>query len=107
MARDLQFDMPLEILATGQTSEHYHFLVSAKSEIQPQQRGRYTRQRNIMKRMTNQEWKEFLLEKPRPVIASVVRADGRPHATPVWVDMDGEQIIFTTGRDSLKGKALL
>ncbi len=60
-----------------------------------------------MPRMTNGEWKQFVLEKPRPAIAAVVRADGRPHATPVWIALDGDQIIFTTGRDSLKGKALL
>lgn len=60
-----------------------------------------------MTRMTSEECKQFLLDKPRPAIASVVRADGRPHATPIWIDMDGGQIVFTTGRDSLKGKALL
>src|SRR5438105_7674588 len=60
-----------------------------------------------MPRMTHEECKQFILEKPRPAIAAVVRADGRPHATPVWIDMDGDQFIFTTGRDSLKGKALL
>src|SRR5438874_9625959 len=59
-----------------------------------------------MKRMTYEECKQFLLEKPRPAVAAVVRADGRPHATPVWIDMDGDQIVFTTWHDSLKAKAL-
>ena len=58
-----------------------------------------------MERMTREECIQFLLEKPRPAIAAVVRADGRPHATPVWIDMDGEQVIFTTWHESLKGKA--
>lgn len=59
-----------------------------------------------MERMTYEECIQFLLEKPRPVITAVVRADGRPHATPVWIDVDGEQIIFTTWHEGLKAKAL-
>ncbi|MDQ6694041.1 MAG: PPOX class F420-dependent oxidoreductase [Chloroflexota bacterium] len=59
-----------------------------------------------MERMTYEECKQFLLEKPRPAIAAIVRADGSPHATPVWIDMDGDQVIFETSRESLKGRAL-
>lgn len=58
-----------------------------------------------MERMTREECILFLLEKPRPAVAAVVRADGRPHPTPVWIDMDGDQIIFTTWHESIKGKA--
>jgi PPOX class probable F420-dependent enzyme len=56
--------------------------------------------------MTDDEWKQFLREKPRPAKVAVVRADGRPHVTPAWIDFDGDDIVFTTGRDSIKGKAL-
>lgn len=56
--------------------------------------------------MSTEEWKRFVLEKPRPAVAAVTRANGSPHATPVWIDLDGDQIVFTTWRDSLKGKAL-
>lgn len=59
-----------------------------------------------MERMTREECIQFLLEKPRPAISAVVRADGRPHATPIWIEMDGDQIIFTTWHASIKGKAL-
>lgn len=59
-----------------------------------------------MERMTHEQCIQFLLERPRPAITAVVRADGRPHATPVWVDLDGEQIIFTTWHEGLKAKAL-
>ncbi len=59
-----------------------------------------------MANMTADECKQFILEKPRPAVAAVVRADGRPHASPIWIDLDGDDIIFTTGYDSLKGKAL-
>jgi PPOX class probable F420-dependent enzyme len=57
-------------------------------------------------KMTGEEWKRFVLEKPRPAVAAVTRADGRPHATPVWIDLDGERIVFTTWHESIKGRAL-
>jgi PPOX class probable F420-dependent enzyme len=60
-----------------------------------------------MQRMTDDEWKNFLTETPRTAKVAVVRADGRPHVTPAWIDLDGDRIVFTTARDSLKGKALL
>jgi PPOX class probable F420-dependent enzyme len=59
-----------------------------------------------MARMTAAECKAFILAKARPAVAAVVRADGRPHATPVWIALDGDQILFTTWHESLKGKAL-
>ena len=36
-----------------------------------------------------------------------MRADGAPHVAPVWVDLDGDQIVFTTSADTIKGKAIL
>jgi PPOX class probable F420-dependent enzyme len=56
--------------------------------------------------MTGDEWRRFVLEKPRPAVAAVTRPDGRPHATPVWIDLDGAEILFTTWHESAKGKAL-
>ena len=38
---------------------------------------------------------------------AVVRADGSPHVAPVWVDLDGDQIVFMTSADTIKGKAIL
>ena len=55
----------------------------------------------------SEECKQFILAKARPAVAAVVRADGRPHATPVWIALDGDRILFTTWHTSLKGKALL
>jgi PPOX class probable F420-dependent enzyme len=51
--------------------------------------------------------REFLAASP-PHTAKVatVRADGRPHVTPVWIALDGDDIIFTTHETSLKGQAL-
>jgi PPOX class probable F420-dependent enzyme len=36
-----------------------------------------------------------------------VRKDGRPHVAPVWFDLDGDEIVFTTWRDSVKGRTIL
>ena len=38
---------------------------------------------------------------------AVVRADGSPHVAPVWVDLDGDDIVFMTSADTVKGKAVL
>jgi PPOX class probable F420-dependent enzyme len=42
----------------------------------------------------------------RPAIVATTRADGRPHAVPVWYAVDGHQILFTTGAETVKGRAL-
>ena len=52
-------------------------------------------------------WLDFIATNP-PKTAKVatVRADGRPHVAPVWVALDGQQIVFNTGAGSVKGKSL-
>jgi PPOX class probable F420-dependent enzyme len=52
------------------------------------------------------EWWAFLVEAPRPAILSTVRADGRPHAAPIWIDVDHDDgtIVFNTGVDTVKGR---
>jgi PPOX class probable F420-dependent enzyme len=53
-------------------------------------------------------WREFISASPaRTAKLAVVRADGSPHVAPVWVDLDGDQIIFMTSADTVKGKAIL
>jgi PPOX class probable F420-dependent enzyme len=57
--------------------------------------------------MTKDEWHEFVLAAPaRTAKLAVTRANGHPFAAPVWVDLDGDDIVFTTGRDTVKGKAI-
>ena len=58
----------------------------------------------LAKRMTNREYHSFLRDRARTAVLGTVRADGRPHAAPVWFDLDGETIIFTTDRDTVKGR---
>ncbi|MDZ7674772.1 MAG: PPOX class F420-dependent oxidoreductase [Acidimicrobiales bacterium] len=53
-------------------------------------------------------WRDFIAELPaRTAKLAVVRADGSPHVAPVWVDLDGDQIVFMTSAETIKGKAIL
>ena len=52
-------------------------------------------------------WQRFVLAEPaRTAKLAVVRADGAPHVAPVWVDLDGDDVVFTTSADTIKGKAI-
>ncbi|TMC18738.1 MAG: PPOX class F420-dependent oxidoreductase [Chloroflexi bacterium] len=55
-----------------------------------------------MKNMTPTEYRHFLLDRPRTGKLATVRSDGRPHVVPVWFDMDGETIVFTTWHQTVK-----
>jgi PPOX class probable F420-dependent enzyme len=59
-----------------------------------------------MKSMTLPEWRAFLLSGTRTAKLATVRSDGRPHVAPVWFDLDGNDLIFMTGRDTVKGKKI-
>lgn len=53
-------------------------------------------------------WKDFVAELPaRTGKLAVVRADGSPHVAPVWIDLDGDDVIFMTSAETIKGKAIL
>jgi PPOX class probable F420-dependent enzyme len=53
-------------------------------------------------------WKEFVGAEPaRTGKLAVVRADGSAHVAPVWVAVDGDDIVFMTAADTIKGKAIL
>ncbi len=52
-------------------------------------------------------WKGFVAALPaRTAKLAVVRADGSPHVAPVWIALDGDEIVFNTGSDTVKGKAI-
>jgi PPOX class probable F420-dependent enzyme len=44
----------------------------------------------------------------RPVIASVttLRPDGGPQVTPVWIDLEGDDIVFNTAEGRVKAQHL-
>jgi PPOX class probable F420-dependent enzyme len=56
--------------------------------------------------MTDDQRRAFLLTGTRTAIVSTVRADGRPHAAPVWFTLDGDDVLFQTGADTVKGRNL-
>ena len=58
--------------------------------------------------MTPEEIERFIRAVPaRPAVLATVRADGRPHLAPVWVDLDDDgSIVFTTGEGTVKGRNL-
>jgi PPOX class probable F420-dependent enzyme len=56
--------------------------------------------------MTEQETREFLSHGRRTAKVATTRPDGRPHVAPVWFIVDGEDLVFMTGKDTVKGRAL-
>ncbi len=43
-----------------------------------------------------------LLSEPQLAHVATIEADGAPHVTPVWVDTDGEHIVFNTAKGRQK-----
>ena len=53
-------------------------------------------------------WQAFVAAVPaRTAKLAVTRADGSPHVAPVWVDLDGDDVVFMTSADTIKGKSIL
>ncbi|QHC24333.1 PPOX class F420-dependent oxidoreductase [Streptomyces sp. GS7] len=60
----------------------------------------------MARKMTEDEWRAFLSEGTRTGKLSTVRADGSPHVAPVSFLMVGDELVFNTGRKSVKGRNL-
>ncbi|MER6050529.1 PPOX class F420-dependent oxidoreductase [Streptomyces sp. NPDC001793] len=56
--------------------------------------------------MTKDEWRAFLSEGTRTGKLSTVRTDGSPHIAPVWFLLDGDVLVFNTGKETVKGRNL-
>lgn len=48
------------------------------------------------------EQRNFLLHGTRTAKLATVRKDGRPHVVPVWFDLDGDTLVFTTWHTTIK-----
>ena len=59
-----------------------------------------------MPQMSEGERRAFLSEGTRTAKAATTRRDRRPHVAPVWSVLDGDDVVFTTGRDTVKGRAI-
>ncbi|SDS91044.1 PPOX class F420-dependent oxidoreductase [Actinoplanes derwentensis] len=58
-------------------------------------------------KMTETEVRDFLTAGTRTGKLATVRADGSPHVVPIWFVLDGDDLVFNTGADTVKGKAIL
>ena len=56
--------------------------------------------------VTDTEVRDFLLEGTRTGKLSYIAADGRPLVAPVWFVVEGDRLVFNTGKDTAKGRAL-
>lgn len=56
--------------------------------------------------MTDAEWRAFISAGTRTGKLATVRADGRPHLAPVWFLLDGDDVVFNTGKETVKGRNL-
>jgi PPOX class probable F420-dependent enzyme len=52
-------------------------------------------------------WCEFIAASPaRTAKLAVVSTDGSPRVAPVWAVLDGDDLLFTTGKTTAKGTAI-
>ena len=56
--------------------------------------------------MSTEEAYRFLAEGQRTGKVATVRADGRPHVAPIWFVLDGVDLVFMTGAETVKGRSL-
>jgi PPOX class probable F420-dependent enzyme len=60
-----------------------------------------------MKKMNEKEIEGFLRHGTYTGKLATTRKDGRPHVVPIWFVLDdNNDIIFTTGKDSVKAKTI-
>ncbi|MER6095998.1 PPOX class F420-dependent oxidoreductase [Streptomyces sp. NPDC001728] len=59
-----------------------------------------------MTRMSGDQWRAFVSEGTRTGKLATVRVDGSPHVVPIWFLLHGDDIVFNTGKDTVKGRNL-
>jgi PPOX class probable F420-dependent enzyme len=57
--------------------------------------------------MTPDQIREFLTHGTRTGKLAVLTPSGHPHVMPIWFVLDGEDIVFNTGANTVKGKHIL
>jgi PPOX class probable F420-dependent enzyme len=56
--------------------------------------------------MSGDQRRAFLVQGTRTGKLATVRPDGRPHIAAIWFVLDGDVVVFTTGADTVKGRAI-
>ena len=59
-----------------------------------------------MASMSDDRVRDFLLHGTRTGKVAWVAGDGAPHVAPIWFVLDGDDVVFNTGADTGKGRAL-
>ena len=59
-----------------------------------------------MASLSDSEVREFLQHGTRTGKLGYLAASGRPLVTPVWFIVEGDGLVFNTGKDTAKGRAL-
>jgi PPOX class probable F420-dependent enzyme len=57
-----------------------------------------------MQEMSKEEIRAFLLDTARTGKLATVRTDGRPHVTPIWFTLDGDDLLFNTWHTAVKAR---
>ncbi|QES39934.1 MULTISPECIES: PPOX class F420-dependent oxidoreductase [Streptomyces] len=60
----------------------------------------------MAQKMTDDQWRAFVSHGTRTGKLSTVRADGSPHVAPIWFLLDGDDLVFNTGKETVKGRNL-
>ena len=60
----------------------------------------------MSREMTKTEIRAFLAHGTRTAKLATIGRSGAPHVMPVWFVLDGEQLVLTTGAESVKGRNL-
>src|SRR2546428_4795803 len=64
------------------------------------------RSARMPRKMTPEEIRAFLSHGTRTAKVATSGPGGQPHVMPVWFALDGEELVFTTWGDSVKGRNL-
>ncbi|MBY8857811.1 PPOX class F420-dependent oxidoreductase [Nocardia sp. CA2R105] len=56
--------------------------------------------------LADSQVREFLSHGTRTGKLAFVAADGRPVINPVWFIVEGEELVFNTGKDTAKGRGI-
>jgi PPOX class probable F420-dependent enzyme len=56
--------------------------------------------------MSDERRRAFLMDGTRTGKLATIRRGGRAHVVPIWFVLDGDDVLFTTGAETVKGRAL-